>query len=114
MEFNNLSKIFRTPDVQRAVDKLIELATRFGLSLTSVDFLRDALFGYVEAYLDGGTCSHCFTRLGNAKDVPDFTYCNACGKKTSVIKITPLRMYLAIANNADLFEVLPGGLATPC
>jgi len=109
MEFNKLSEIFRSPDVQRAIDKLIELATRFGLSLTSVDFLRDALFGYVESYLDGATCSNpeCFTRLGHAKDIPDFTYCNACGKKVGVIKITPLRMYLAIANNADLFEILP-------
>lgn len=58
---NNLNKIFRAPDVQKAVDKLIELATQFGLSLTSIDFLRNILFGYIEGYLDGATCSKCTT-----------------------------------------------------
>jgi len=102
-----LDRIFRSPNAENAVKKLTDLALGLGLNLATVDFLRNFLFGYIEGYLNGATCNSCFTVLGSAKDVPDITYCHRCGKKVGTIKITPLRLYLAIANKADLFDVIP-------
>lgn len=104
---NNLNRIFRSPNAQRAIDRIIDTAVKLGLNLTAIDFIRDMLFGYIEGYLNGAVCPICYSRLGHAKDIPDYTYCPHCEKKIGVIKITPLRVYLAIANNADLFRLIP-------
>lgn len=110
MELNRLYEMFRAPDVDGAVNKIVEIATQLGFSVTSIDFLRDFLFGYVETYLSGATCSNpeCFAYLGHAKDIPNAMYCPECDQKIGPIKVTPLRMYLAIQNDADLFELIPG------
>jgi len=92
---------------------MIQIATNLGLSMTSIDFLRNMLFGDIEAYLNGGTCPKCLRRLGDAREIPDFTICGYCGQRIGVIKIDPLRLYLAIANNADLFKVIPDKIKVP-
>ncbi|MDD3493393.1 MAG: hypothetical protein PHZ19_07870 [Candidatus Thermoplasmatota archaeon] len=79
----------------------------YGISLASAGFLRDALFGYIELYLNGATCPKCFERMGDAKEIPNFTICGACGEKVAPIKVTPIRLYLTIANDADLFDLFP-------
>jgi len=113
MDLDKLTNIFRNANAQRAIDKMIYIATSLGLSLTSIDFLRNMLFGYIEGYLNGATCPKCFERLGDAREVPDFTICEYCGNKVGVIKITPLRLYLTIANQEDLFRVIPDKIKIP-
>jgi len=113
VDVSNLVNIFKSANAERAINKMIEIATRLGLSLTSIDFMRNMLFGYLEGYLNGATCPNCFEVLGLAKEVPDKTICGYCGKKVNVIKITPLRMYLTLANNADIFKIVPDKVKMP-
>jgi len=90
-----------------AVDGLWKTATEAGLSMGRAGILRGVLFGYVETYLNGATCGLCFANLGDARNFGNFTLCPYCGKKAPVVKISPIRFYLSIANNADFFDVVP-------
>jgi len=96
-----------TGGFKEALGKLTETAKKAGMNMATAGILRGALFGYIEGYLNGATCSKCFTRVGDAKDFPNFMVCPVCGQKATVVKITPLRFYLSIANDADFFEVIP-------
>jgi len=113
VDVSNLVNIFKNANAERAVQKMIQIAQQIGLNLASLDFLRNLLFGYVEGYLNGATCPNCFNVLGNAKEIPDFTICGYCGMEIHPIKITPLRMYLTLANEADIFKVLPDKVKVP-
>jgi len=113
MELDKLVNIFKNANAQRAIDKMVQIATNLGLSMTTIDFLRNMLFGYIEGYLNGATCPICLNVLGDARNVPDFTICKYCNRKVGVIKVSPLRLYLAIANNADLFKVIPDKIKVP-
>ena len=113
MDLNRLVEIFKNANAQKAIDQMVNIAVRLGLSTTTIDFLRDMLFGYIETYLNGATCPNCFTYLGDAREVPDFTICLSCGRRIGTIKINPLRLYLAIANNEDLFRIIPDKIKVP-
>ncbi|HDN73753.1 MAG TPA: hypothetical protein ENG16_01845 [Archaeoglobus sp.] len=94
-------------DFKSASSKLIEKLTSLGFKLLEVEFARDFLFGWIKGYLNGSTCSNCYSYLGDAKEVPDYTICHNCGKEVHTIKIEPLRVRLAMANGVDLFDIIP-------
>ena len=104
---SRLVQMFRNPQPQRAIDKIVSSFIDIGLSKLKIDFIRDVAFGWVEEYLNGAVCPKCHGYLGKASEVPDFTFCTNCGEKISPIKVTPLRLYLALANDADIFEIVP-------
>lgn len=113
----NLASLFRNPSIKAATDKILNTAISTGIGFAASTGLREFLFGFILSYLNGATCPRCLTRLGHAKDVPDFTICNACGKTcgkdSPVITVNPLRFKLMIDNNADLFRIIPEEIMMP-
>lgn len=103
----NIKTAIIKPNKERALRKIISSFLSIGLSRIKIELIKNIIFGWLEEYLDGATCPKCFTNLGHAKDVPEFTICTSCNNAISPIKITPIRLYLSLANDADIFSILP-------
>jgi len=103
---NNLRNISLEESLKKLTNRLIE----FGFKSMEVEFASRIFFGWMSAYINGAVCPSCFVYLGEAKRVPDVTFCTTCNQKISPIKITPLRVYLAIANKADIFATVPDSI----
>jgi len=92
---------------QAAFNKLIEILKKIGLSVVDTSFAADVMFGWLEQYINAAVCPECLRYLGDYREVPDYTICTNCKSKIRPIKIMPHRVYLCIANNANLFDFIP-------
>jgi len=113
----NLANIFRNPSVKQATDKIMDTIADASVSFATSTFLRDFLLGYVLSYLNSGVCPSCLQKIGEATEVDYFQRCPLCGavcdQDNPIIMVDPLRMKLAIDNNANLFEIFPEHIKMP-
>lgn len=95
--------------VNDAMEHVVDIIVNAGADFISRDhaaFARDVFFEWLRTHLNSATCPECFAYLGT-QQVPDYTRCSNCGKKIRTIKVTPLKIYLTLKNNADIFNTVP-------
>ena len=106
MNFDKITS-FLSPNVDGTIKKIQEILISVGVNITESSLIGDLFFGWIEGYLNSAICPVCYSYLGDARNIPDYTICMNCKNRIQTFKITPVRTYLAIANNAELFKLTP-------
>ncbi len=94
------------------INKLVSIIKEYGINEIEARIITSAFLGWVESYLNGATCPECFKLITpDARDLfpvmKGSVKCPHCGKDVTPIMITPLKLKLAIANHASVFNTVP-------